>query len=107
MAGSASLLGNCGVKPPRGRDQFSLGRNSIQKSINTLFRETHDLVEMFPLFDRVEYERRPRLAGETETHSGSGILPASIGGIAFLSETRRPGDRLVQTAGLHDRLHRE
>src|SRR5438552_16149618 len=75
--------------------------------IYKLFRDTHDLVEMFLLFGRVEHERRHRFAGQTETHPGSGIFPTSMGGIAFLSETRRPGDRPVQTAGLHDRLHRE
>src|SRR5438477_10181331 len=75
--------------------------------IYKLFRDTHDLVEMFLLFDRVEHERRHGLAGQAETHPGSGIFAASIGRIAFLSETRRPGDRPVQTAGLHDRLHRE
>ena len=72
-----------------------------------LFRDTHDLVEMFLLFDRVEHEHRHGFAGHTKTYSGGGILPASIGRAVFLSKTRRPGDRPVQTAGLHDRFHRE
>ena len=72
-----------------------------------LFRDTHDLVEMFLLLDRVEHEGRHGFAGQTETHLERGVLPASIGGIAFLRETWRPGDRPIQTARSRDRLHRE
>jgi hypothetical protein len=61
---------------------------------------------MFLLFDRVEHECRNRFAGESETHFRSSAFPTSIGRVIFLSETWRPRDRPVETAGLHDFFHR-
>src|SRR6266446_7067204 len=60
---------------------------------------------MFLLLDRVDHECGNRFAGQSETHLGSSAFPASIGQVIFLSETWRPGDRPVETTGLHDFFH--
>ena len=65
---------NCGI----GRATSFICSASSFPEIYKLFRDTHDLVEMFLLFDRVEHERRHRFAGQTETHPGSGIFPTSM-----------------------------
>src|SRR5206468_10091390 len=60
---------------------------------------------MFLLLDGIEHECCNRFAGQTETHPGRGTLPASIGEVVFLSETRRTGDCPVEPATLHDFFH--
>src|SRR2546427_3794278 len=70
-------------------------------------RDTDDFVNVFLLFDRVQHERSNGFARQCETHLGRGTFPASISHGIFLSETRGPCDRPVETVGLDDCLHRK
>src|SRR5207248_3660030 len=57
-----------GISVPVGMSTASAAqRRSGEDSEPNLFRDTHDLLEMFLLFDRVKHECRHRFAGHTET----------------------------------------
>src|SRR5438874_8121114 len=61
--------------------------------------------ENISLLDRIEHERRNRLAGDREASSGSRTFPTSTRYVLFLCETRRTSDRPIETAILHDFFH--
>src|SRR5436305_12080465 len=50
---------------------------TLFRSLRSLFRDTHDFVEMFILLNRVEHECRNRFAGQTKTDRKSTRLNSS------------------------------